>query len=320
MSIRLFANGNDITTQIEGRLLRASISDQRSDQVDELSIELDNHDNQLALPEPGASLRVWFPDVDGFVDMGSFDVDSVETGGPPTTITLRATSADLTKTLKTQREHSWDATTLGAVLTEIAQRNNLKPIIDNTLASIAIDHLDQTTESDLSLINRLGDDYDVVATVKSGHLVCMPTGQGVTPSGVQLPTITIDMNDCTSWRYNKAKTTYTGVTANYNNRAYARRDSITVGSGENPFVIRKTHRTAKAAREVATAKWRKLKRAEQSLTLDLETLKLDITSEARLVLVGFSESVPATGWVVSVAEHEVGNGGNTTSVSAEIIV
>jgi uncharacterized protein len=317
--IRLFANGTDITSLISDRLLGCTLSDRRSGEVDELSIDLNNHDGQLALPDPGAALQVWFPEGDSFVAMGEYQVDSVETGGPPTTVSIRATSADITDSLKTQREQSWNDTTLGAVLTEVARRNNLTPLIESTLSNRVIDHLDQTTESDLSLINRLGDDHDAVATVKSGALIFMPTGQGTTPAGTALPTATINLTDCTSWRYTKAKTTYTGVTCHYNNRAYARRDSVTVGSADNLFVIRATQRTAQAARELADAKWKKLKRAEQALELELEQLHLDAIAEAALVLVGFPEGIPATGWVVSVAEHKVGNGGNTTSVNAELI-
>jgi uncharacterized protein len=318
--IRLFANGTDITSLISDRLLGCTLSDRRSGEVDELSIELDNHDGQLALPDPGAALQVWFPEGDSFVAMGKYQVDSVETGGSPITVSIRATSADITDSLKTQREQSWNDTTLGAVLTEVARRNNLTPLIESTLSNRVIDHLDQTTESDLSLINRLGDDHDAVATVKSGTLVFMPTGQGTTPAGTELPTVPINLTDCTSWRYTKTKTTYSGVTCHFNNRAYARRDSVTVGSADNLFVIRATQRTAQAARELADAKWKKLKRAEQALELDLELLVLDVIAEASLRLVGFPADVPGTGWVVSEAEHTISGDGFRSRVSAELIL
>lgn len=320
--IRLIANSIDITSLISGRLLRCTLSDRREGDVDELSIELNNHDGQLAMPDPGATLQLWFPDTstssENHVAMGDFEVDTVETMGPPTTVSIRATSADITASLKTHREQSWDETTLGAVLQDIAKRNNLTAKIDSSLAAIVIDHLDQTTESDLSLINRLGDDCDAVATVKSGNLIFMPTGQGISPTGTPLPTIAIALSSCTQWRYTKAKTTYTGVSANYNDRAYARRTTVTTGSTENPFVIRKTYRTEAAAVEAANAKWKKLKRAEQALEIDLEQLNPDVIAEASLVLEGFPADVPATGWVVAVAEHQIDGSGTATRIIAEI--
>lgn len=321
--IQLFANGTDITPKIQGRLISCSLSDQGTDQVDELSLQLSNHDGQLELPEPGAKLHIWLPDHTAqhttLVDMGEFNVDTIETGGPPTTLSIRATSTDITNSLKTQREQSWDDTTLGDVFQEIASRNQLEPQFDETLAARAIKHLDQTTESDLSLINRLGKEHDAIATAKSGKLVLMPIGTDTTSAGAPLPTLIIDISACTNWRYQKSKTTYTGVTAHYQNREEAKRESVTVGSAENPFVMRKTSPDKDIANTHAKTRWETLKRGEQSLSLDLENLLLDATTAVAIQLTGFTHNIPDSGWVIASANHNMSGSGHNTSLQLEFI-
>ncbi len=61
---------------------------------------------------------------------------------------------------------------------KIAGRHNLKPAIGDALAKIAIAHIDQTHESDLSFLTRLSKRYDAVMNVKDSHLLFMPIGHG----------------------------------------------------------------------------------------------------------------------------------------------
>lgn len=318
--IRLTANGKDITNAISGRVLSCTLTDRRADQVDEFTIELDNHDDQLAAPDPGATLQVWLQDNDqSWVAMGTFEVDAIGITLVPMTISIRATSGDITSSLKANRDYSYDNTTLGAVLDTIAKRNDLSTAISPELASQTIDHLDQTTESDLSLISRLGELFDAVATVKNNQILFNPIGAGTAPSGTVLPTVTIPLTDCTSAHLERQKTPYTGVAASWNNRAYARRDTIVVGSDNNPFTIRTTFRTEALAKTAATSKWAKLKRAEQTLELELKHLNLAAIAEAGLTVKNAPAGINADGWLINEVEHRLGGDGFRTRVSAELI-
>ena len=100
----------------------------------------------------------------GLVDMGKFTVDEVEHSGAPDTITLRARSANLIDTFKQQQEHSFHKTTLGAIIEAIAFRNELASGVSARLRDIAIEHIDQTHESDAAFLRRLGRKYDAPAT------------------------------------------------------------------------------------------------------------------------------------------------------------
>ncbi|MEG8025131.1 hypothetical protein QP162_13195 [Sphingomonas aurantiaca] len=109
-----------------------------------LDLVIDDTDGAVALPPTGAKIHVWLgwkqgSDVTlGLVDKGWFIVDEVAHGGPPDLITIRARSADFTSDLKTRREKSWHGTTLGAIVTEIAQRHQLTPRCAASLADIAV--------------------------------------------------------------------------------------------------------------------------------------------------------------------------------------
>ncbi|KQN65093.1 hypothetical protein ASE99_18760 [Serratia sp. Leaf51] len=58
---------------------------------------------------------------------GDFTVDEVEHRGVPDTLTIRARSADYRGSLNSRRDNSYHDTTLEAVVSAVAARNNLKP-------------------------------------------------------------------------------------------------------------------------------------------------------------------------------------------------
>nr|WP_232108839.1 contractile injection system protein, VgrG/Pvc8 family [Pseudomonas mosselii] len=165
------------------------LTDNRGLEADQLDLTLSDHDGLLVIPPRGAVVRLWLGWSDtGLVDKGSYIVDETEHSGAPDVLSIRARSADLRKGLKIKRERSWSATTLGEVLGDIAQGNGLTATISGALDGLAIPQLDQANESDANLLTRLGEDFDAVATMKAGCLVCMPAGGGKTASGLDLPT------------------------------------------------------------------------------------------------------------------------------------
>lgn len=104
-------------------------------------------------------------------------------------MTIRARSADFRETLNTRREKSWHQTTLGEVVKEIAARHKLKMALGKDLTDKALDHLDQTNESDASFLMKLARQYGAIASVKDGNLLFIRQGQGRTASGKPLPVI-----------------------------------------------------------------------------------------------------------------------------------
>src|SRR6185369_1057851 len=110
-------------------------TDNRGFEADTVEIDLDDTDGALDLPPRGAVLDLAFGwAADGVVHKGSYTVDEVAHHGAPDTLSIRARSADLRAGLTTQRERSWHATTLGAIVRTIADENGLIPVIPASLA------------------------------------------------------------------------------------------------------------------------------------------------------------------------------------------
>ena len=209
--------GKDVTTVLDTRLMSLTLTDNRGFEADQLDLELDDADGLIALPRRGAVIQLalgWkgqplFP-------KGAFTVDEIEHSGAPDRLTIRARSADFRETLNTRREKSWHQTTVGEVVKEIAARHNLKMALGKDLTDKALDHLDQTNESDASFLMKLARQYGAIASVKDGNLLFIRQGQGRTASGKPLPVITITRKAGDGHRFTLAdRGAYTGVIASW---------------------------------------------------------------------------------------------------------
>ncbi|MCW6548645.1 phage late control D family protein [Yersinia ruckeri] len=210
-------NQKNITQTIRSRLLSLSLTDNRGFEADQLDIELDDADGQLAMPERGAVVSValgW--EGQSLIGKGDFTVDEVEHHGAPDTLTIRARSADFRGSLNARREVSYHETTLGKVVAQVAERNQLKAMLAKGLTDIAISHIDQTQETDAKFITRIASLHGAVAAVKAGRLLFIKPGSGVTASGQPIPQITITRQDGDQHNFSIAdRGAYTGVSASW---------------------------------------------------------------------------------------------------------
>lgn len=276
---RIEVDGIDITPQIVGRLISLDHTDNRGFEADQVDLALDDTDGRLSLPAKGAKLRVAFgwPET-GLVDKGEYNADEIEHSGPPDILTIRARSADLRGGLNTQRERSWHDVTLGDVVCTIADECDLTPSVAKQLAGQAIEHLDQTNETAANLLTRLAQQFDAIATVKSGRLVFMPLGGGVSASGKALPAITITRQSGDQHRFGIAdRETYTGVKALYHDVAGAVKGEVIWGKTEDSAERKipaapaaapvtgqykdagRTFKSRTAAQQAARKQWRAMK-------------------------------------------------------------
>jgi len=167
----LTVNLKDVTANIRDRLISLTLTDNRGFEADQLDVELDNADGQLAMPVRGAVVTLFLGwKGQSLIGKGSFTVDEVEHHGAPDTMTIRARSADFRGSLNSRREVSYHETTLGDIVTQIASRNKLKPMMADGFAGIAVAHIDQTQETDAKFLTRLATLYGAVAAVKAGRL------------------------------------------------------------------------------------------------------------------------------------------------------
>jgi phage protein D len=314
-------DGRDLTSKIAPRLISLSLSESRSDEADTLDITLDDSEGLLAIPARGAVLRVAFGWSDtGIVDKGSFTVDEVEHSGAPDILTIRARSASMTKEMGERIERSWHGETIGAIVRKIAGKHGLKPAIADALAKVAIAHIDQTHESDMSFLTRLAKRYDAVMNVKDTHLLFMPIGHGTTAKGTKLESIELTRKDGDQHRYHIAeRENYAGVRANYHGTGRKKRESVVVGgeSNHNIKVLPETYATEADARAAATAEFNRTKRSQATMDYTLALGRPDLYPEIPVYLNGFKPDIDAQSWLAKKVKHTIGDGGYTTALELE---
>ncbi len=319
-AFRLTVDGLDIAQLISPRLMTLELTDNRGVEADQLSITLSDHDGLLSIPPKGAVLRLWLGWSDtGLVDKGTYTVDETEHSGAPDVLSIRARSADLRKGLKTKRERSWSNTTLGEVLGDIAIGNGLTAAIAGALDGLPILQLDQANESDANLISRLGEEFDAVASVKAGCLLCLPAGGGKTASGMDLPHITLTREDGDQHRYLQAdRDSYDGVRAYYYDVNSAKKQEAIAGGGDNLKDLRHTYSDQQSALRAARAEFRRLQRGSATLSYSLAMGRPDLIPELTYTLQGVKAEIDEIIWYGGNVQHSLSaDGGYTVSLELE---
>ncbi|MDD0986614.1 phage late control D family protein [Pseudomonas shahriarae] len=319
-AFRLSVDGLDIAQKISPRLMSMELTDNRGVEADQLTITLSDHDGLLTIPPKGAVLRLWLGWSDtGLVDKGTYTVDETEHSGAPDVLSIRARSADLRKGLKTKRERSWSNTTLGEVLGDIAIGNNLTATIAGALDGLPILQLDQANESDANLISRLGEEFDAVASVKGGCLLCLPAGGGKTASGLDLPHITLTRIDGDQHRYLQAdRDSYDGVRAYYYDVNSAKKQEAIAGGGDNLKDLRHTYSDQQSALRAARAEFRRLQRGSATLSYTLAMGRPDLIPELTYTLQGVKAEINEIIWYGGNVQHSLtADGGYTVSLELE---
>lgn len=319
-AFRLTVDGIDIAMKVSPRLMNLDLTDNRGVEADQLTITLSDHDGLLSIPPKGAVLRLWLGWSDtGLVDKGTYTVDETEHTGTPDVLSIRARSADLRKGLKTKRERSWSNTTLGKVIGDIAMGNDLTSTVAGALGALPILQLDQANESDANLITRLGEEFDAVASVKAGCLLCIPAGGGKTVSGLALPHITLTRADGDQHRYLQAdRDSYDGVRAYFYDVHSAKKQEAIAGGGDNLKDLRHTYSDQQSALRAARAEFRRLQRGSATLSYTLAMGRPDLIPELTYTLQGVKDEIDEIIWYGGNVQHSLSpDGGYTVSLELE---
>jgi len=355
----LKVNSKDVTTNIRDRLISMTLTDNRGFEADQLDIELDDAAGQLAMPVRGAVITLFLGwKGQTLFGKGNFTVDEVEHHGAPDTMTIRARSADFRGSLNSRREVSYHDTTLGEVVTQIAARNNLKPMLADGFAGIAVAHIDQTQETDAKFLTRLATLYGAVAAVKAGRLLFIKPGNGVTASGKPIPQMTISRQDGDRHSFSIAdRGAYTGVSASWLHTKDPKPKKVKVkrkpkekhlralehpaakkkkatatktpeasegdylaGTEDNIFTLTTVYASKAAAMRAAKAKWDKLQRGVAEFSLTLAMGRADLYPETPVRVSGFKSVIDAQPWIISKVTHSLSGSGYTTTLEFEVLL
>lgn len=320
-SYRITLGDQDITPRINGRLINLTLREQRGMEADQLDITLSDHDGQLELPSRGAALEVAFGwEEEGLVDKGRFTVDEVQHSGTPDKLTLRARSADMRGKLPGKCTQSWHDITLLDIISTIAARHDLTPVVATQLGERRIAHIDQTDESDLNFLTRLGERFDAVATIKAGRMLFSVAGEALTASGNPMPRVPLTRRDGDQHRYSITdRDAYSGVKAFWNDTQGAARKTVLSGNADNAKQLRPTYATEADALDAARGEWQRIQRGVAEFELTLARGNALLTPEATITAQGYKPEIDETQWLATEVVHSLNDGGFCTNVKLEIM-
>lgn len=320
---RVVVDGMDISTKLNNRLVQMRIENKRGFEVDSLDLTLSDHDGLLEIPNKGAVIEAWLGwQHSGLVYKGSYIVKEAEHSGTPDTLRIRATSADMKKTLKQKKERSFDNITLIEIVAKIAIEQELKYNVHENLSTQKVIHLDQN-ESDANLLTRLADEHDAIATIKNGTLLFMPKGQSQTISGQELPifVLTRALGDEHRYSFSDGGEEVTAIRAFYYDDKMAKKLEVVVGdqSNQNIKELRHIHRDKQTATLAARAKLNHFKRTAETLSYKLARGNPDIIPEMTFIFVGIKDQIDDIYWLgTTITDTLDSSNGYTSEIQLEV--
>lgn len=317
----LTLGGLDITPRVGSRLVSLQLDESRGDEADQLELCLDDADGRLALPPLGGELQLqlgWRGE--GLVDKGTFVVDEVEHLGAPDQITLRARAAELRSSLRQRGQYSWDKSTVGRVVAEVAARSGLRAKVHPQLAEQALKHIDQTNESDIHFLTRLARLHDAVCTVKKSTLVFMPINSAHSASGQALDELTITRAAGDQHRWHMAdRTAYTGVKAQYYNYREARVNEVRTGDPRREKRLKDRYGSKPEAARAVQSEMQRIDRGKATLEITLALGRPELMPQSPVTVHGFKPEIDGTDWRIVKVSHSINEGsGFTTRLELEI--
>lgn len=255
----------------------------------------------------------------GLVDKGKFIVDQPssnidKSGGR--TITITATSADMTGKLKEPRHEGYEERKVGAVVKKVAGRNSLSPVVSKSLANLPVPQADQTHESDMHFLSRIARDLGANFKVADGKLFFLERRGMKTASGSSLVAYRPAASDIisASWQGGERQS-YKSVEAGYHDQAKAKRMVEEAGSGDPKRTLNRTFATKDQAKKAAEAE---LKQGNASK----DTMEVEMVGNPFLQAEDAFEMPPLEveyqgKWSVQKVENNYAKDGYTTSLSLE---
>jgi len=313
-------NGNDITNNISKHLLGLELSDERGIKSDDLTINLEDIESNLALPIPGSEIKFWLGYEDkGLVYKGLFIIDEIETGGPPDQVSIRAHAANFTAGLKVKKETYYENTTVVAIVTFLAGEHDLKHSVSARFHNYAIPHLTQTNESDLNLLTRLAKTLGAYFTIKNGTMIFSEEALSKSASGKALPVFNLARTETSSFRMTERsrKNKFTGTKAAWYDIPGAEKTWVFAGDQTRVKALDGVYSDAATALSACEAELDRLQRGAMTMNITLSRGEPTLIPETPVRVSGFKDSINSVNWIATVVNHTLGEQGMGTVIDLE---
>ena len=321
---RISRGGNDVTANLNDRLLELDFVDHAGKENDELTIKLDDRDFSIELPERGdeISLAIGYKET-GLVDKGVFHLSDVGGRGPPFEVTIKAKSASQRDDQKSQRADNHKQKSLKDVVETIAKRHKLTPKIGDGFDNVKWDMLNQTEESDWHLLQRLARDNDATFAVKNGTLIFNQTASGKSAGGQSMQTITIQKTDLIAYSFGaKDRPKHKEVQGHWYDKKKGKRvkeKASSSAASSDPdgatFFLRHLYPDSDKAKKAAESKLRELERGEGTVHVEIEG-NANIVADGNVQIQTGRSGLDGQ-WNVKTVTHSISSEGFRTKIDAE---
>lgn len=308
-TVVILADGQDVTDAVMSRLETLTIVDNAGDESDSLTLEIENADEKLEAPAEGRVLTALIGYDGAVTDMGQFIVDEVDAAGPPSRATVRARATPFDpdsnfETMQTKKRRSFNATTIGELVSKLASDAGLAPVVASSLASIALPHVDQADESDIHLLSRIAHDYGAFVKPAAGRLMFLALGSGKTASGATIPRSKIARSQISRYAYNRSKRDATGsVIATYRDQIQGLDQEVKAGEAEPADRLRFNYATKEEAQAAAEARLKQAALGKDTVSVTLPG-DASIQAGTPIELNGFPLSIDGK-WIIKKVTHTI---------------
>lgn len=168
--------GKNVTKDVSPYLVELSYTDHLHGKSDEIQMVFEDRDDRwktVWYPQKGDILKVRIgikEEVERWLKCGDFQIDEIEFSGPPDVINVKGLATFISEPLRQNKTYSWENTTLSKILSDIAKRNNLQPVLE-LQKDIQLKRIDQKNETDLAFVKKLCEKYGYCVKVDSQRLI-----------------------------------------------------------------------------------------------------------------------------------------------------
>ncbi|MBD0786712.1 hypothetical protein HUO09_10160 [Vibrio sp. Y2-5] len=312
---KILANGKDITPTIRDFFVRLVINDAAGIDSDSFELVLAD-DGKIAFPRNEATMQIYTgKDDKHLVYRGSYTVNSVKLRSPEKQIVLSGDAANLGGSFKTQRDYTWQTTTLKTLVETVAQRNGLTPSVSAEYANTTIEHYIQAGQSDADLVTELATEHGATMKVANKKLVFFPRGDNQSVSGKTLPAVAVHLTDETEAEITLEGTgKFQAVEAYWQAVTEGQKQVVRVGESTGKVKkLSKVYPTQAAAKAAAQSALYREQCGDYKLTLDEMPFVPGIQAERNILLSGHTRKEFNTYWMCQSVREVLDENGHVLS-------
>ncbi|CAN7463461.1 phage late control D family protein [Pseudomonas brassicacearum] len=316
-TFRIIADGKDITTLINDRLLSLRTSDKPGMESDDFELRIDDRDQAVALPSRGAGIEVYLGYTgQALTRLGRYTVDEIELSGPPDTLVIRGKASDMRGSGKTVRSGSWENVPLQQIVRDVAARNGWQPVCP---VQTKVPRVDQLNESDYNFITRLAKQYDCTAKLADGKLLVMPRQGGQTASGKNLSPVVLRRADLSRYQFRLGdRNTQKAVRTKHQDKKSGALKVVELDNDDLPNGLPAVHAdrhiypNKSAAEQAAKARLAAFNRSSAGVRLEMAG-RTDVFAERSIIVQGIKPGLDGE-YLAEAVEQLFTSSGWTTTV------